>query len=168
MKVKEKFVQLWNKFSRWLSVKKLAIGAFAAFLLSLLPILYLTVVNRASGDDYGYGKYTRPAWVATHSLIEVAKAIGQTIRQYYYGWQGTWFSIALFTLQPEVFHDKAYIIVTPLMLLLWIGSTFYLFREILVHHVKTDKWGYRLITVLFLFISIQFIPGKKSSLYWFN
>ena len=168
MKLKEKFVQLWNKFSRWLSVKKLAIGAFAAFLLSLLPILYLTVVNRASGDDYGYGKYTRPAWVATHSLIEVAKAIGQTIRQYYYGWQGTWFSIALFTLQPEVFHDKAYIIVTPLMLLLWIGSTFYLFREILVHHVKTDKWGYRLITVLFLFISIQFIPGKKSSLYWFN
>lgn len=168
MKIKEKFVQLWNKFSRWLSVKKLAIGAFAAFLLSLFPILYLTVVNRASGDDYGYGKYTRPAWAATHSLIEVAKAIGQTIRQYYYGWQGTWFSIALFTLQPEVFHDKAYIIVTPLMLLLWIGSTFYLFREILIHHMKIDKWSYRLITILFLFISIQFIPGKKSSLYWFN
>lgn len=168
MKIKEKFVQLWNKFSRWLSVKKLAIGAFAAFLLSLFPILYLTVVNRASGDDYGYGKYTRPAWVATHSLIEVAKAVGQTIRQYYYGWQGTWFSIALFTLQPEVFHDKAYIIVTPLMLLLWIGSTFYLFREILTHHIKMDKWSYRLITILFLFISIQFIPGKKSSLYWFN
>lgn len=168
MKVKEKFVQLWNKFSRWLSVKKLAIGAFTAFVLSLLPILYLTVVNRASGDDYGYGKYTRPVWVATHSLIEVAKAIGQTIRQYYYGWQGTWFSIALFTLQPEVFHDKAYIMVTPLMLLLWIGSTFYLFREILTHHIKMDKWSYRLITILFLFISIQFIPGKKSSLYWFN
>lgn len=168
MKVKEKFVQLWDKFSRWLSVKKLAIGAFTAFVLSLLPILYLTVVNRASGDDYGYGKYTRPAWAATHSLIEVVKAIGQTIRQYYYGWQGTWFSIALFTLQPEVFHDKAYIIVTPLMLLLWIGSTFYLFREILMHHIKMDKWSYRLITILFLFISIQFIPGKKSSLYWFN
>ena len=168
MKAKEKSVQLWNKFSRWLSVKKLAIGAFAAFLLSLFPILYLTVVNRASGDDYGYGKYTRPAWVATHSLIEVAKAIGQTIRQYYYGWQGTWFSIALFTLQPEVFHDKAYIIVTPLMLLLWIGSTFYLFQEILMHHVKMDKWSYRLITILFLFVNIQFIPGKKSSLYWFN
>lgn len=168
MKLKEKIVQLWNKFSRWLSVKKLTIAAFTVFSLSLLPILYLTVVNRASGDDYGYGKYTRPAWVATHSLIEVAKAVGQTIRQYYYSWQGTWFSIALFTLQPEVFHDKAYIIVTPLMLLLWIGSTFYLFREILTHYIKMDKWSYRLITILFLFISIQFIPGKKSSLYWFN
>ena len=115
MKVKEKFVQLWNKFSRWLSVKKLAIGAFAAFLLSLLPILYLTVVNRASGDDYGYGKYTRPAWAATHSLIEVAKAIGQTIRQYYYGWQGTWFSIALFygNTADASFMDWEYVLSVP-------------------------------------------------------
>ena len=168
MKIKEKFVQIWNKFSRWLSVKKLAVGALAAFVMSLLPILYLTFVNRASGDDYGYGKYTRPAWIATHSLIEVAKAVGRTIRQYYYGWQGTWFSVALFTLQPEVFSDKAYVIVTPLMLLLWIGSTIYLSKELMERQLQLEKWGYRLITVLFLLISIQFIPGKKSSLYWFN
>ena len=168
MKIKEKFVQIWNKFSRWLSIKKLAVGVLAAFVMSLLPILYLTFVNRASGDDYGYGKYTRPAWIATHSLVEVAKAVGRTIRQYYYGWQGTWFSIALFTLQPEVFSDKAYVIVTPLMLLLWIGSTIYLSKELLERQLQLEKWGYRLITVLFLLISIQFIPGKKSSLYWFN
>lgn len=160
--------KLYHKLSWLLTEKKLAIGMYVIFGLSLLPILYLTVVNRASGDDYGFGVYTRPAWMATHSLLEVAKAVGQTIRQLYSGWQGTWFSIALFTLQPEVFHDGAYVIVTPLMLLLWIGSTFYLFRELLVNRIGVSKWGYRLVTVLFLFISMQFIPGKKSSLFWFN
>lgn len=141
---------------------------YAVFALSLLPILYLTVVNRASGDDYGYGAHTHAAWLATGSIVEVGKAVGQTILQYYDGWQGTWFSIALFSLQPEVFGDGAYVIVTPLMLLLWIGSTCYLFREVLVNRIGVNKWGYRLVTVLFLFLSMQFIPGEKSSLFWFN
>lgn len=168
MRLKQSIAQLYHKLSRQLTQKKLAIGMYAVFALSLLPILYLTVVNRASGDDYGYGAHTHAAWLTTGSLVELGKAVGQTIQQYYDGWQGTWFSIALFSLQPEVFHDGAYVIVTPLMLLLWIGSTCYLFRELLVDRIGVSKWGYRLVTLLFLFISMQFIPGKKSSLFWFN
>lgn len=148
--------------------KLLSLMAIWFFILTLIPICYLSFVNRASGDDYGYGTYTRAAWVTTHSLIEVGKAIWRTIRQYYYGWQGTWFSIALFSLQPEVFSEKAYVITTLLILFLWIGSTFLLFKEILVKRRKLDKWSYRLITVLFLLISIQFIPSTKSAIFWFN
>lgn len=168
MQIKQSMEKLYHKLSRLLTEKKLAIGMYVVFGTSLLPILYLTAVNRASGDDYGYGVHTHAAWLATDSLVEVGKAVGQTILQYYDGWQGTWFSIALFSLQPEVFHDGAYVIVTPLMLLLWIGSTLYLFRELLVDRIGVSKWGYRLVTLLFLFISMQFIPGKKSSLFWFN
>lgn len=168
MQLKQSVAQSYHKLSRLLTQKKLTIGMYVIFGLSLLPILYLTVVNRASGDDYGYGAHTHAAWLATGSLVELGKAVGQTIRQYYDGWQGTWFSIALFTLQPEVFGDGAYVIVTPLMLFLWIGSTCYLFRELLVNRIGVNKWGYRLVTVLFLFLSMQFIPGKKSSLFWFN
>lgn len=166
--MKQKFYNFAKKLNYEITTKRLAISVIAVFLVSLLPILYLTFVNRASGDDYGYGTYTHAAWLTTHSLVEVAKAVGRTIRQYYVSWQGTWFSIALFTLQPEVFSDQAYVIVTPLMLILWIGSTFYLFRELLVNRIKIDLWGYRLLTVLFLLIGMQFIPGKKSSLFWFN
>lgn len=168
MRLKQSMIQLHYKLGRLLTQKRLAIGMYIVSGLSLLPILYLTFVNRASGDDYGYGIYTHEAWITTHSLVEVGKAVLQTIRQYYYGWQGTWFSIALFTLQPEVFSNGAYVIVTPLMLLLWIGSTFYLFRELLVERIKVNQWGYRLVTLLFLLISMQFIPGKKSSFFWFN
>lgn len=138
------------------------------FLLLLLPIFYLSFVNRASGDDYGYGTYTRAAWMGSHSLVAVGRAVWQTIRQFYYGWQGTWFSIFVFSLQPEVFHDDAYVIVAFLMLFLWIGSTLYLFWQILCRNMKLDKWSYLLVTVCFLIISIEFIPSYKSSIFWFN
>lgn len=138
------------------------------FCILMLPIVYLTFVNRATGDDYGYGIYTRSAWVGTHSLLEVAKAMCRTVRRYYHAWQGTWFSIALFTLQPEVFHDDAYVIVAVLMLFLWIGSTFCLFGQILCRNLGMNRWSYVLITVWFMVINIEFIPSPRSSVFWFN
>lgn len=148
--------------------KIIACISIIIFFVLLIPIVYLTGVNRASGDDYGYGLYTRMAWMRTHSPVEVFKGMCQTVREFYGGWQGTWFSIAVFTLQPEVFHDKAYVIVAVLMLFLWIASTGYLFREILCRKLRFDGWSCLLITVWFLIISIEFIPNTRSSIYWFN
>ena len=115
--------KLYGRICSMLSVKNMSILSLVLFIISLIPICCLSFVNRATGDDYGYGAFTRTAWMQTHSLTEVAKAIGVTISQYYDGWQGTWFSIGVFALQPEVFSDKAYVIVVFLMLFLWIGST---------------------------------------------
>lgn len=138
------------------------------FILLMLPVVYLSFVNRATGDDYNYGMYTRAAWMGTHSFIEVCRQAWRTVRQFYMSWQGTWFSVFLFTLQPEVFSDNAYVIVAFLMLFVWIGSTFYLFRQILCRNIKLNRWSYLLITVCFLIISIEFIPSTRSTIYWYN
>lgn len=168
MREKNKNKGLYNQIEKWFCQRTLTIAGSVIFALSLLPVLYLTFVNRASGDDYGYGAYTRAAWMSTHSLPAVCKAMWRTIRQYYYGWQGTWFSVGLFTLQPEVFSDRAYVIVAPLMLALWIGSTFYLFRQIFCRRLGFGKWNYLLITVVFLLINVQFVPSTKSAIFWYN
>lgn len=149
-------------------LKKITLASIVIFILLMLPVLYLSFVNRASGDDYGYGAYTRSAWMETHSLIALISAIGQTVRQYYLGWQGTWFSVAVFSLQPEVFSASAYVIVVFIMLFLWIGSTLYLFNQILYKSKKFNKWEYLLVSVWFLIISIEFIPSTRSAIYWFN
>lgn len=138
------------------------------FILLLIPVVYLSPVNRATGDDYNYGILTRDAWIHTHSLIEVCKAACRTIGRTYDSHQGTWFSIFLFSIQPEVFHDRAYCIVAPMMLFFWIGSTFYLFRQILCKKTAFDSWHFILITICFLIISLEFIPSTKSAIYWFN
>lgn len=151
-----------------MKLKKITLASMAIFLLLMLPVLYLSFVNRASGDDYGYGAYTRSAWMNTHSFIALGSAIWQTIRQCYFSWQGTWFSVFLFSLQPEVFNDRAYVLVAFFVLCLWIGSTFYLFYQVLYKNMQFDKWAYLLTTIWFLLISIEFIPSTKSSIYWFN
>lgn len=149
-------------------IRTIAWISFVIFFLLMLPVVYLTFVNRATGDDYGYAVYTRSVWMATYSLTELSKAICHTVRDFYSGWQGTWFSIAIFSLQPEVFHDDAYTIVAVLMLFLWIGSTFYLFCQILCREIGLGKWSYLLVTVWFLITSIEFIPSTRSSIFWFN
>ena len=108
--------KVYKIICKWFSVKNIALSSLTLFIISLLPICYLSFINRASGDDYGYGVYTRAVWVSTHSLIEVIKAAVETVKQCYNSWQGTWFDLFLFTLQPEVFSDKAYFIVAFLML----------------------------------------------------
>lgn len=138
------------------------------FIVMLTPICYLSFINRATGDDYGYAIHTREAWQASHSLVMVIRAACTTVREYYHGWQGTWFSVFLFTFQPEVFNDKAYVITAFLMLFCWIGSTFIMFREIMVTEMNFDHWTFRLFTIIFLIISIQFIPSTKSSIFWYN
>lgn len=145
-----------------------AILAIIFFILLLIPIVYLSPVNRATGDDYNYGILTREAWVHTHSLIKVCEAACRTIGRTYESHQGTWFSIFIFSIQPEVFHDRAYCIVAPMMLFFWIGSTFYLFRQILCEKTTFDPWQFILITICFLIISLEFIPSTKSAIYWFN
>ena len=149
-------------------VKILVCLAIAIFIILLLPILNLADVNCATGDDYGYGARTRYTWVHTHSILEVLKASWNTICHYYNGWQGTWFDIFLFSLQPEVFHNDAYIIVPYLMLFLWIGSTFYLFYQILVRILHVDKWSYCLFTLVFLIVCIEYVPSTRSAIFWYN
>ena len=148
--------------------KAFTILSLLLFTLLMLPVIYLSFVNRATGDDYGYAIYTRTAWMTTHSFTELLKASWKTISQSYYSFQGTWFSLFLFTLQPEVFGDGAYVTVVFIMLFAWLGSTFYLFRMILCRKMGLNKWSCLLITIWFLMISIEFIPSTRSSIFWFN
>ena len=101
----EKVKIIYSKICTVLSLKKITWITILGFILSILPICYLSFVNRATGDDYGYGIFTRAAWVETHSLIEVLKASWMTIKQYYVGWQGTWFDI-LFDGKSLLIYNK--------------------------------------------------------------
>ena len=149
-------------------LKALTFISVLIFVVLMLPVVYLSFINRATGDDYGYAIYTRAAWMGTHSIAELLKASWRTIVQSYYSFQGTWFSLFLFTIQPEVFGDGGYVIVVFLMLFVWVGSTFYLFNTILCRRMALDEWSCVLITLWFMIINIEFIPSTRSAIFWFN
>ena len=138
------------------------------FLLSLLPILYLAGIDRASGDDWGYGLLTHRAFMESHSLWQVLQAAFLTVRNYYSSWQGTWFSIFLFTLQPEAFSYGMYWIVPYIMLGLIIGSVSSLLYQVMVRLLGMSVRDFLLLDMSILLLLIQFAPHKKSAIFWYN
>ena len=149
-------------------IKNITLLAGVFFFALLVPVFICSFVNRASGDDIGYSILTRNAWINSYSLIEVLKAAGQTVVNYYKSWQGTWFSIFLFSLQPELFHESFYVVVAFLMLFLWIGSSYLLAKELLIKRLKLGPWHTYLAFLFFMIVSISFIPSTKSSIFWYN
>ena len=164
----KKISKVYDKMCKFLSVRNITWITLVGFIVMLLPVVYLTFVNRAAGDDFANSVYTRAAWISTHSMVAVLKASWKMIQQIYVGWQGTWFTIFLFTLQPEVFHEKGYVLVAVFMLFIWFGSTILLMKELMEKKLKYDKWSTRLITIIFLIIAVSFIPRKQPAIFWYT
>ncbi len=162
------FCKIEWKLTHILNGKTILALMILLFLISLLPLLGLSGINHAAGDDLGYGRLTHQAWLQTHSLGEVIKAAGQTVKDYYYGWQGTWMTVFLFSLQPEVFSPTAYIIVPFLMLALWLGATWILSYYLLVKKAGFPPIYFSILYLLFAMAGIQFVPSTKSAIFWYN
>ena len=160
--------ETYDKICKFISDKYLAIILGILLMGLLIPVLYLSGVDRASGDDLGYGTYTHLAFVNTGSLIEVMKAFGYTLKRYYLGWQGTWFSIFLFSMQPEVFSEKAYFVVPFIMIILWGTGIYRLISEVFGRSLKLNKSSVTVVFLYFFILNLEFIPGSKSSVFWWN
>lgn len=144
----------------------ISIMIIVIFVLSLIPILYLARYDVATGDDYGYGTLTHIAWMNSHSLVEVFKAICTQIRQSYNGWQGTWFTIALFTLQPEVFCDGTYQLVPFIVIGMQAFAVLFFTHRFVRKKLKCDKMTRLSVSAILLFIFIQFVPSTQAGIYW--
>lgn len=146
----------------------LAVTVMAVLALSLLPIFALAGVDRASADDWSYGLLTHLAWVDTHSVFQVLQAAFASVKKYYFSWQGTWFSVFLFSLQPEVFSHKAYCIVPYLMTLLLMAGVSSFLYNLLVRLLHISKRDFLLLDGILLLVLIQFVPYQTSAIFWYN
>ena len=63
--------------------------------LSVVPLLHLSMYNHPSGDDYWYASETYHAWRDTHSLWEVCRAAFATSAEFYQTWQGLYASAVI-------------------------------------------------------------------------
>ena len=137
------------------------------FVLSLLPILYLSFTDVATGDDYGYGAITHAAWMQTHSLAAVFAAAVDGVKGTYTSWQGTWFSVFMFSLNPEVFHPDAYWLVPWMVLTLQIWSVLTFTHHFLVAHCGLDKLTWLSVSALLLMAEIQCAMSPQSAIFWY-
>lgn len=143
-------------------------AAVVVFIFSLFPILALAGVDRASADDWSFGLLTHLAWVDTHSVLQVLRAAFASVKKYYFTWQGTWFSVFLFSLQPEVFSHDAYWVVPVLMTGLFIGGVSDFLYCLLVRLLHISKQDFLLLDAILLSVLIQFVPYQTSAIFWYN
>lgn len=158
----------WSKFTDWLDVKKIGIMLLVLFVISMIPIWYVGLFNHATGDDFWYGVHTYHAWTDTHSIIEVIKGAVLTVKEFYYSWQGTWFTIFLFALQPETFSPNGYIIVVFLSTILLIWAVSYVIYEFMVKDLQLSKGMFFITDSILLFLIFQYMPRTTSEIYWYN
>ena len=148
--------------------KKIAGILLMILIVSSIPVLRLSFYNFAAGDDFSFGEFTRAAWVESHSLIEVAKAMVYKVQTIWQSWQGTWFTVALMSLQPEVFSRDGYWITTWILVTVIIATTFLLTHYFLVKRLQMQRSAWISISSLLLLAMIQFFPNIQSALFWWN
>lgn len=157
-----------KKMNRLKNKKWLTVLVICIFVIGLIPICYLSGFVHATGDDYHYGAMAHWAWQDTHSLWKTLQASMQNTRSFWHGWQGTWFTVFLMGLQPEVFSPYAYWIVPFIMIGLNVLCTSLLTRYCFVKKLGLKNSAWAVINFTVLFAVIQFFPSTKSGIFWWN
>lgn len=149
-----------------LDSKEILIYVF--FIMTLIPIIYVGLHNYETGDDYWYGVYAYRAWVETGSLWQVMLASCRTVAEFYRDWQGTWFTMFLFTLSPNMWGEHAYYITVFIALALLVCGISKLIYFYLWEQLDFSKSATALINCLLLYLMIQYVPRTTSAFFWYN
>ncbi|MCL2499576.1 MAG: DUF6056 family protein [Defluviitaleaceae bacterium] len=138
------------------------------FALSLIPLLYITRFSHPSADDFSYGNHTVHVWRETGSVTRLLSAAAEGTRGVYNSWQGSFAAVFVMTLHPAVFNESLYMFGPMLMLLGFVAATMFLLKVIMMDCLGMDKYACGIITVVFTFISVQFIFCPVEGFYWYN
>lgn len=153
---------------RKITYKKIAIFMLVLFMISLLPILYCSFFDYATGDDLWEGAAAYRVLVNHGSVKDFFRAVFEWAKVDYFGWEGNWSSIILWCLEPSIWGEKVYCI-TPWMALIALcgGTTYFLFYYLKKY--LTDKPAFRLmVSVIVCFFSVQYMPYIRSGIFWYT
>ena len=158
----------YRKFADWLSWKKLSIIAAGMLVLTLLPVIYLSFFNYATGDDLGYGASLHRVLMKDGSIADMVSAVVRNVKNSYFSFQGTWSSIALFSVEPSVWGERFYTVTTWIALSCLIICQGILVYELLVRYAGLNKDSFMFLFSLMLVIQTQYMPYHRSGLFWYT
>lgn len=141
--------------------KAAAAVALGILLLSLVPMLSLAQYAVPMADDLGYGV---PVYYALQNGQSLWAAIWDNILYTYQNWQGTYFSVVLFSLQPAVFGEEYYLWTTYIMVAITILPVFFTLWS-----MKTlPRWAVLVLGSVISLLSVQGLPSPGEGIYWWN
>lgn len=137
-------------------------------ILGLLILMYLGLYNHPTGDDYYYAATTKQVLKDTGSIRQMLVAAARGVADQYVCWQGTYSAMFMMHLPPNVFGESAYKLVTAVILTLYTGGVFYLFRPVLCKFLKGSGYLWCSVSAVFVLLTIQTVPFRGESFFWYN
>lgn len=155
-------------FGRWLTIRRLQVGWWAVFVLTLVPIAFIARHDLPSADDFGYTAASHAAFLQTGSVLAAIRAAAATAVQIWHEWQGTFASVFLMALQPGVFNDSLYAITPLIMVGTLFAGVFGLCRTVLCRVFGADKASANICALFVMLFAVQCAPSAIEGFFWFN
>lgn len=157
--------QFWEKYSQII----IHIACIAALALILLPILWIAQYNYPSADDWSLALNTHRVVREGGNLFDVLKAALESVRSNYFAWEGRYSSVFFASLQPGIWGEKYYGLVTWLMLGALLFSELFLCKSLLCDNSdKKNRSLYIPVMIPGLILQILYTPYPEESLYWYT
>lgn len=137
-------------------------------LLSLIPILYCSMYNYASADDFAKSYSVHRVLLAGGGLMA---AIVESVRAAVDQWvtiEGTWSSNFFLSFQPSIWGEHAYAITVPLCILYAAVGSMYLFHEILVVWCGMTRRACWFLFWCQMFLFLQYLPFIRGGMFWYT
>jgi hypothetical protein len=157
-----------KKISDWITYRKTAAFMGIIYAVSLLPIIYCSFFDYATGDDLYGGSAVRQAMYHNGNFFDVLIAIGAGVREQYNSFLGTWSTAILQRVEPSVFGERFYIITPYIALAALCGGVAYLMYELLVCLCGMKKSSYIILFCAIDFILVQYMITPKAGIFWFS
>ncbi len=159
----------WEKLrDNRINEKHLFYLSLSALILLLIPMLIIAFYDVPSVDDFGYGLAPHQTWLESHSIFLVLQTVVQQIKHVYHTWQGSFFSIFLFSLQPGVFNERFYFLTPFIMLASLCGGTVFFLKVVLGDLLGASIYQRGIVTVMVLAACLEFCPNPAQAFYWYN
>ncbi|MCR4787111.1 MAG: hypothetical protein K5888_00855, partial [Lachnospiraceae bacterium] len=149
-----------NKYTAYISLGILTV--------TMLPLIYCSFFDRATGDDLGYSAAVHRIMLRHGSLREIISSMADLIVHFRKYYQGTWSSLILFQLQPGIWGEKVYMITPWIAVACIMGGSFVFSDYLLRKKLGLDRYSFLTVYSLIMILSIQFLPTVRGGLFWWT
>lgn len=156
------------KLDKVFTYQNMMIVLTGLLVLSLLPLIYCSFFNYATGDDLWEGAVAYQVLQSKGSIAELFAQVFAWMKVDYYGWQGNWSSTFLWCFSPNVFGEKVYIVTAWIGLVSICAGNWYFIRYFNNKYLKLNKNVEIIICLLICFLSIQYMPYIRGGIFWYS
>lgn len=153
-----------------LEVKKCSIGLTFIYILSIIPMLIISMYNYPSADDFAMGV---EAYRGFRDTSNIFVAFGQGIYMAWYDyihWMGYFTSTFFMSVPPSVFGETFYRAGVFIILGIFTFGMIYSMHALLVKALHIDKDLANCITMILLILTVQCMPqglARIEAFFWY-